>query len=592
MIADLDLNQMSQPKLHRILVVDDVPENLSLLSAMLGQEGYEVRRAPNGTMALQNVPRYRPHLILLDIMMPGLNGYEVCKILKEDEDTSQIPIIFLSALNESFDKVKPFKTGGSDYITKPFDVDEVLARVKQQLDLQDLRLALEIQNQKLKEEVEERSRAEEKAFQASQAKSQFLAHMSHELRTPLSTIVGYADLMLSDPDRSSQDCRNLRTILNSTSHLLSLIEDVLNMTKIESGRVNIYSKVFCFQEFLSGLEEMFRIQAEVKDIKFALHSPEPLPPYIETDEIKLRQVLINLVSNALKFTVKGSVTLSTKAWFSNDRLGAKSTGYCLLEFQVQDTGPGILPEEQSSLFQPFSQTQTGRSSQTVSGLGLAISRNFIRLMGGDIFVDSIPQQGTCFTVQVLVKCLDCCQVLPDSKPEVNANSNSNSNPNSNVNCSCNANPSPVLSPGHRILLLLHTLDLQHWLPQCLLKLGWEVKSIEATPEFYSEPFSAEFYSDLNPTLNSNWNPDLILVEWEEESPLGKIIEHFRPEIKNLPTEAQSVPSKQPLIITIVPDSLVKKAPDAPEILEQGWDRVLMPLHHPHPILEQLSQLIP
>lgn len=201
-------------------------------------------------------------------------------------------------------------------------------------------------------------------------------------------------------------------------------------------------------------------------------------------------------------------------------------------------------------------------------------------------MDSIPQQGTCFTVQVLVKCLDCCQVLPDSKPEVNANSNSN------VNCSCNANPSPVLSPGHRILLLLHTLDLQHWLPQCLLKLGWEVKSIEATPEFYSEPFSAEFYSDLNPTLNSNWNPDLILVEWEEESPLGKIIEHFRPEIKNLPTEAQSVPSKQPLIITIVPDSLVKKAPDAPEILEQGWDRVLMPLHHPHPILEQLSQLIP
>ena len=425
--------------------------------------------------------------------------------------------------------------------------------------------------------MEERSRAEEKAFQASQAKSQFLAHMSHELRTPLSTIIGYADLMLSDPDRSSQDCRNLRTILNSTSHLLSLIEEVLNMTKIESGRVNIYNQVFCFQEFLSGLEEMFRIQAEVKDIEFALHSPEPLPPYIETDEIKLRQVLINLVSNALKFTIKGSVTLSTKAWFCNDRLGTQATDYCLLEFQVQDTGPGILPEEQSSLFQPFSQTQTGRLSQTGSGLGLAISRNFIRLMGGDIFVDSVPQQGTCFTVQVLVKCLDSSQSLPDSKPEFNVNSN----------------PSPILSPGHRILLLLHTLDLQHWLPQCLLKLGWEVKTIEAPPEFYPEPFSPELYSDLNsdlnPNLNSDWNPDLILVEWGEESPLGKIIERFRPQAKNFPTEAQSAPSKQPLIMAIVPDSLVEKAP---EILGQGWDRVLMPPHHPHTLLEQLSQLIP
>jgi signal transduction histidine kinase len=555
MIADLDPNHSPQPKSHRILVVDDVPENLNLLSVMLGQEGYEVRRAPNGSMALQNVPRYCPHLILLDIMMPGMDGYEVCKILKDDTETAQIPIIFLSALNEPFDKVKAFQMGGVDYITKPFDVEEVLARVKQQLDLQDLRVALETQNQKLKEEVEERSRAEQKAFQASQAKSNFLARMSHELRTPLSTIIGYADLMLSDTDRSSLDCRNLRAILNSASHLLTLIEDVLNMTKIESGRTYIYDKMFDFQEFLSSLEEMFRIQADVKDIEFEVESIDPLPLYIQSDEIKLRQVLINLVSNALKFTVKGSVILTARAWCWSDRPVSESTNNCLLQFQVQDTGPGILPEELSSLFQAFSQTQTGRLSETGSGLGLAISRNFIRLMGGDIFVESVPQQGTCFTVEVLVKSLCTQQTATGSLSEAHTVA-----PESTVPHDPTLHSSPC-----RVLLLLHNSDLQHWLPQCLLRAGWEVRSVNPTAE---------------PCVG--WHPHLFLVEWGEVIQRLRQIEADRPEDVG---STDSPPSPEPtFIMAIVPDRLLE---NVSEILTQGCDRVLLPPHHPQTVLEQI-----
>lgn len=561
-----DLLPPPQTKIHRILVVDDVPENLNLLSVMLGQEGYEIRRAPNGNMALQNVPRYRPHLILLDIMMPGMNGYEVCKTLKDNSETAHIPIIFLSALNESFDKVKAFQIGGSDYITKPFDVEEVLARVKQQLDLQDLRLALENQNLKLKQEVEERRCAEAKAFKASQSKSQFLARMSHELRTPLSTIIGYADLMLSDNDRSVQDCRSLKAILNSSSHLLTLIEDVLNMTKIESGRTYIYNKTFDFQEFLIDLEEMFRLQADVKDIDFQVHSISPVPTYIQSDEIKLRQVLINLMSNALKFTSKGSVTLIARAWFwsnpqdltSSDIL--ESNYNCLLQFQIRDTGPGILPEEQCALFQAFEQTQTGRLSQTGSGLGLAISRNFIRLMGGDIFVESVPQEGTCFTVEVLVKSLRFPQETIVPTPHIAISP---------------LLPEEILSQQTlsrekpcglcQVLLGLHTPDLQHWIPQLLQRAGCDVRLLQPTEDPFSE----------------NWYPDLFLVEWPETE-----FSWLEPVMQNLRQSDRSPSATH--IVAIVSDSLGE---NTQTLLDKGCDSLLPSPHHPQQLLEHLYRRV-
>lgn len=540
------------PKSHRILVVDDVPENLNLISTMLGQEGYEVRRAPNGKMALQNVPRYRPHLILLDIMMPGMSGYEVCEILKQDVETAHIPIIFLSALNDSFDKVKAFKLGGADYITKPFDLEEVLARVNQQLNLQDLQLTLTQQNSRLKAEVKKRKIAENKASKASLAKSQFLARMSHELRTPLSTIIGYADLMLADGDRSSQDCRSLKAILKSSSHLLTLIEDVLNMTKFESGHIRIHERIFDLQEFLNDLEVMFKLQSDVKDIDFQVNAVLPLPSHIQTDEIKLRQVLINLLSNAFKFTAKGSVKLTARALQYVESVNPE-TGYeCLLQFQIEDTGPGILPDEQPLVFEAFEQTTTGRLSQTGSGLGLAISRNFIRLMGGNILLDSVPQQGTCFTVVVLVK------VPPETiatEPPVS-----------------DLQPLFKLSSQSRILLLLRNQDLRQWMPQFLKQVGYQVRS----PEVINEASWQHCQT---------WQPSLCLIEWQDDQAYWETLIHH---ICHQDAES-SQSSGEMRLIAIVPE----RDPDeenAIVTLPQGCDGILSPPYHPQELLRQVQNL--
>ncbi|MGA1133147.1 MAG: response regulator [Prochlorotrichaceae cyanobacterium] len=545
------LNQNpTAPKPHRILVVDDVPENLNLISTMLGQEGYEVRRAPNGNMALQNVPRYRPHLILLDIMMPDMSGYEVCKILKEDVETAHIPIIFLSALNDSFDKVKAFKLGGADYITKPFDLEEVLARVNQQINLQDLQLTLTQQNSRLKAEVKKRKIAENKASKASLAKSQFLARMSHELRTPLSTIIGYADLMLSDSDRSAQDCRSLKAILKSSSHLLTLIEDVLNMTKFESGHIHIHERIVDLQEFLNDLEVMFKLQSDVKDIDFNVNAIAPLPSHIQTDEIKLRQVLINLLSNAFKFTAKGSVTLTVSASEYVENLNLERGYGCLLQFQIEDTGPGILPDEQPLVFEAFEQTTTGRLSQTGSGLGLAISRNFIRLMGGDILLESVPQQGTCFTVAVLVK-------VP---PKTIASEPSDSAP----------KPFLKLSSPSRILLLLRNQDLRQWVPQFLKQAGYQVRS----PEVVNEASWQHCQT---------WQPSLCLIEWRDDQPYWETL------MQNiLRQDAEPAPSSGKIrIIAIVPEP---EEDNDLVTVPQGCDGMLQPPYSPQDLLRQVQNL--
>jgi len=230
--------------------------------------------------------------------------------------------------------------------------------------------------------------SEKQAQQASEAKSTFLANMSHELRTPLNAIFGFVQLMERDGGLTHRQRENLGIIARNSEHLLGLINDVLSITKIEAGQLSLNEQVFDLKRVIRGLEDLFRLRCESKGLTLQIEVAQDLPLLVWGDEGKLRQVLINLVANAVKFTEEGSITV--RARHSDGR------GW----FEVADTGPGLARAELERLFQSFTQTETGQRSQEGTGLGLAISLSFVRLMGGDIAVSSEPGRGACFTFDI------------------------------------------------------------------------------------------------------------------------------------------------------------------------------------------------
>ena len=238
--------------------------------------------------------------------------------------------------------------------------------------------------------------AKEAAEMANQTKSNFLANISHELRTPLNVILGFTQVMYRDPTLTSKQKETLRIINNSGEHLLLLINDVLEITKIESGKTDLHSNDLDLYLLLDSLSEMLRLKAENKGLKLFFIQDKNIPRYIKTDESKLRQILINLLSNAIKFTSQGMVKLQVKILDRN----SKATN---LLFEVIDTGMGIATTEIKSLFEPFVQTESGIKSQQGTGLGLAISRKFAQLMGGNITVTSELGQGSTFRVTLPVQ---------------------------------------------------------------------------------------------------------------------------------------------------------------------------------------------
>ncbi|MFB2923943.1 PAS domain S-box protein [Aerosakkonema funiforme] len=262
-------------------------------------------------------------------------------------------------------------------------------------------IVLDITDRKLAEA--ELSQAKEAAEAANRAKSTFLANMSHELRTPLNAVLGFAQLISQSPGLSPQDRENIAIINRSGEHLLTLINDVLDMAKIEAGRMTLNETTFNFYRFLDELERMFYLKAREKKLQLNFDRDASIPEFVRTDEIKLRQVLINLIGNAIKFTEAGHVTVRAMEKIKgrnqtreNEFMDLDNGDTSRLAFEIEDTGVGIPEHELESIFEPFLQTRTGKQSQEGTGLGLPISRKFIQLMGGNITVSSQVGCGSTF----------------------------------------------------------------------------------------------------------------------------------------------------------------------------------------------------
>ena len=390
-----------------ILIVDDNPNNLEVLAHILTEVGYQVSVAIDGETAIEQVEYHQPELILLDIMMPGIDGFETCRRLKANPLTREIPVIFLTALSDANNKVNGLSIGAVDYISKPFQSEEVLARINIHLKLYSLTRKLEQQKQLLEEEVKLRTvellAAKEAAEAANIAKSQFLANMSHELRTPLNAIIGYSEMLQEEAEDLDQKdlIPDLKRIHGAGTHLLGLINDILDLSKIESGKVELYLETVNISLLIREIIIMVRPLVEKNANVLVVDCADNLG-YMKTDLTKVRQSLFNLLSNACKFTKKGKITINVeKEYRKSGKLNGEEQKSAILYilFKVTDTGVGISPERMEKLFQPFTQADASTTREYGgTGLGLAITKKLSRIMGGDIFVESEVGKGSTFTI--------------------------------------------------------------------------------------------------------------------------------------------------------------------------------------------------
>ncbi|WP_045221605.1 ATP-binding response regulator [Desulfonatronum thioautotrophicum] len=480
-----------------IMVVDDTPENLKLLQDLLGEQGYKVMAFPRGDRALQAAARHPPHLVLLDIRMPEMDGYEVCRLLKADERLRDIPVLFISAMNEVGDKVRAFAQGGVDYVTKPFQADEVLARVATHLRLRRLFLESEQRNQVLIDELpdvvmrlDEQIRftfvskkirligslepgaylgktprelglapslvelweqhvpevfrtgapveqevvhveaggttltlnlrlvperdgqgrtasvlalgrdvtrqkryeqdlllAKETAEKALKTKKEFLANMSHELRTPLNGIVGMMQVMQAGCTEREQR-EYLHLALDSAQHLTGILSDILEFADLDAGTMELRCRDFSIRETLDGLVGVFLPQARQRQVNLVCRVATSLPAKLVGDEARLRQILVNLVGNALAFTSEGEVSIRVEP---SEVAHEKQVAVL---FTVADTGVGIDEVDRERIFEPFTQAD-GSSTRSHGGIGmgLTLAKGLAELMGGALELTSEPGRG-------------------------------------------------------------------------------------------------------------------------------------------------------------------------------------------------------
>lgn len=390
----------------RMLLIEDDEGDIDLIRIYLAKAKQFSARLECATSLEEGLARLQQggiDLVLSDLTLPDAQGLETFRQLHSQ--FPDIPVIILSGLDDEEIAVSAVSLGAQDYLLKGKFNHYVLVRaIRYALERHQLSQTLKQQAQLLQQQVIELEETKRAAEAANEAKSQFLANMTHELRTPLNAILGFTQLLSRDQNLNSQQQEQLEIVSKSGEHLLELINDVLTMSKIEAGMIELHPSCFNLYNMMDFLQEMFQLKANSKGLQLIVQISPDTPHYIETDESRLRQILINLLSNAIKFTESGSVTLRVKLGNKENYSVSPMTNYQLpIIFEVEDTGCGIAPEELERLFQPFVQGDAGRQSVAGTGLGLTISQCFAQLMGGNIKIASQQGKGTVISCNIPVK---------------------------------------------------------------------------------------------------------------------------------------------------------------------------------------------
>jgi len=419
-----------------ILVVEDSPTQALKLKYILEKQEYSVRLATNGIEGLAAIAEQRPMLVISDVLMPEMDGYEFCSTIKADEELKDIPVILLTTLSDPQDIIRGLESGADNFLNKPYSEETLLSRIKyilinldvrsrmrtgmgieiyfankkhyltsERIQIIDLLLStyenaveknkeLELVNKRLRAAQEELERGNQKLLLLNEQKNMLLGMAAHDLRNPLYLIEGYSDYLLKDSKAPlAAEHRNVvAAIQSSSTFMVQMINDLLDVHKIETGNFEMQMSRSEFAPLLERVIEAQGFAARKKGIEITLSNPPGIPPFI-FDSSRISQVMINLIDNAIKFSFKGSV-IDVTAGITDERLW----------FAVRDHGPGIPENELHKLFKPFSTTSvrpTGNEKST--GLGLAIAHSIVEKHGGEINVDSTVGVGSTFTFNIPVR---------------------------------------------------------------------------------------------------------------------------------------------------------------------------------------------
>ncbi len=360
----------------KILVVDDVSQNLQVIGSTLKSNGFSIALANNGSQAIAVAKSRNPDLILLDIQMPEMDGFKVCELLKSSDDTKDIPVIFLTALNDKNDIVKGFDSGGVDYITKPFNQQELIARIVNHLELRHSKLIIENQNKDL--------------IKSNQDKDKFLSIIAHDLKSPFNGLLGIAEILEKEFDNlEPTDVKDfIKSLYDSLKSQYKFLEELLEWGRYQRGTIQFNPRAFNIIVDISDSIGLLRSNADAKHISVGIDVDDELLAYYDSNMVYT--ILRNLVSNAIKFTpIGGSIIISAAKCEEDDDF---------IVVLVADTGVGMEPDDIAKLFRIDTVfTKMGTNNEKGTGLGLILCKEFAERHGGKIWVESTPGVGTVFS---------------------------------------------------------------------------------------------------------------------------------------------------------------------------------------------------